>query len=63
MARYRNWLVIGLAVLGLVVIVQRPAESGHAVRSGVISVAKSAGNLLQFAVEIGRGPDKKTAKN
>ena len=62
MARYRNWLVIGLALLGLFVIMQQPTQSAHTVRSGVISVAKSAGNLLQFAVEIGRGPDKAAPK-
>ncbi len=59
MARYRNWLVLALAALGVFVIINRPTESARTVRSGVVAVANSAGNLLQFAVETARGPEKK----
>jgi hypothetical protein len=57
-ARYRNWLVIGLAALGVFVIMQRPTESAHTVRDGVLTLAHSAGNLLQFAVDVGRPSTK-----
>jgi hypothetical protein len=57
-ARFKNPILIGLAALGVFVIVQRPAESGVTVRDGVLSVAHGAQNLVQFAVQVGKGPSK-----
>lgn len=54
-ARYKNPILIALAALGLFVIMQQPTQSALAVRGGVMTVLDGAGNLLQFAVQVGRG--------